>query len=193
MAPACHDQEVGRRAWILFALLSSFWGASYMFIKIGLDDGLPAPAIVFWRTALAALVLLPVALRLGAARELRSRFVPVALLALVQVAAPFLLITFGERHISSSLTGILVATAPIFTYVLAFAIAGEERATRIGLIGVGIGLAGVILLLGLDTSGSAAAIVGGLMVILASLGYALGSYYLKRRFAGTKPVGVVAA
>src|SRR5215211_6898491 len=139
MAPACHDQEVGRRAWVLFALLSSFWGASYMFIKIGLDDGLPAPAIVFWRTALAAAVLLPIAARMGALADIRSRLAPVAL------------------------------------------------------IGVGIGLAGVILLLGLDTSGSAAAIVGGLMVILASLGYALGSYYLKRRFAGTKPVGIVAA
>src|SRR5215216_945397 len=154
-----------------------------MFIKIGLDDGLPAPAIVFWRTALAALVLLPVALRLGAARELRSRFVPVALLALVQVAAPFLLITFGERHISSSLTGILVATAPIFTFLLAFAIDREERAGGLGLLGVGVGIAGVVLLLGVDTSGSAAALVGGLMVVLASLGYALGSYYLKRRFA----------
>jgi len=163
-----------------------------MFIKIGLDDGLPAPAIVFWRTALAALVLLPVALRLGAARELRSRFVPVALLALVQVAAPFLLITFGERHISSSLTGILVATAPIFTFLLAFAIDREERAGGLGLLGVGVGIAGVVLLLGVDTSGSAAALVGGLMVVLASLGYALGSYYLKRRFADAQPVGVVA-
>src|SRR5919198_6602659 len=116
-----------RRAWILFALLSAVWGASYMFIKLGLEDGLSAPAIVFWRTALAAGVLLPVALRLDALRGLRSRVWPIGLLALVQVAAPFLLITFGERHISSSLTGILVATAPIFTFLLAIAIDQEER------------------------------------------------------------------
>jgi drug/metabolite transporter (DMT)-like permease len=164
-----------------------------MFIKIGLDDGLPAPAIVFWRTALAAAVLLPIAARMGALSDLRSRLAPVAVLAAVQVAAPFLLITFGERHISSSLAGILVATAPIFTFLLAFAIEGEERASGVGLIGVATGIAGVVLLLGVDTSGSAAALLGGLMVILASLGYALGSHYLRRRFAGTKPVGVVTA
>src|SRR3954447_5623112 len=154
-----------------------------MFIKIGLEHGLPAPAIVFWRTALAAAVLMPVAVRMGALADLRSRLVPVVVLALVQVAAPFLLITFGERHISSSLAGILVATAPIFTFLLAFAIEGEERASGVGLIGVGTGIAGVVLLLGLDTSGSTTALLGGLMVILASLGYALGSYYLRRRFA----------
>jgi drug/metabolite transporter (DMT)-like permease len=186
-------QGVDRRSWILFGLLASFWGASYMFIKIGLDDGVPAAAIVFWRTALAALVLLPFALRLGALAGLRERLWPVAVLALVQVAAPFLLITFGEREISSSLTGILVATAPIFTFMLAFAVDHEERAGGIGLAGVAIGIAGVALLLGVDAGGSGVALAGGLMVVLASLGYALGSYYLKRRFSDAQPVGVVAA
>ena len=184
---------MGRRAWILFALLSAVWGASYMFIKIGLEDGLPAPAIVFWRTALAAAVLLPVAIRMNALPALRGRMGPVAVLALVQVAAPFLLITFGERHISSSLTGILVATAPIWTFLLAFAIDRDERASGVGLIGVAIGMAGVVLLLGVDAGGTTAALVGGLMVVLASLGYALGAYYLKRRLKDVQPVGLVAA
>jgi drug/metabolite transporter (DMT)-like permease len=183
---------VNRRAWILFALLSSFWGASYMFIKIGLEDGLPPAAIVFWRTAAAALVLLPLAISRNALAGLRERLVPVAVLALVQVAAPFLLITVGEQEISSSLTGILVATAPIFTFLLAFAIDHEERASGVGLVGVAIGIAGVALLLGIDVGGGAA-LVGGLLVVLASLGYALGSYYLKRRFADAQPVGVVTA
>jgi drug/metabolite transporter (DMT)-like permease len=184
---------VGRRAWILFALLSSFWGASYMFIKIGLDDGLPPAAIVFWRTAAASLVLLPLALSRGSLAGLRERLLPVAVLAAVQVAAPFLLITVGEQEISSSLTGILVATAPIFTFLLAFAIDHEERTSGIGLVGVAVGIGGVALLLGIDAGGGTAALVGGLLVVLASLGYALGSYYLKRRFADAQPVGVVTA
>jgi drug/metabolite transporter (DMT)-like permease len=183
---------VGRRAWILFALLSAVWGASYMFIKIALDDGVSAPAIVFWRTALAAVVLLPLAVRTNVLSTLRSRFVPLALLALMQVAAPFLLISFGEREIASSLAGILVGAAPIFTFLLAFAIAGEERASPLALSGVAIGIAGVALLLGVDTSGSTAALVGGLMVVLAAFGYAIGAYYLKRRFADVQPVGLVA-
>src|SRR4051794_18531629 len=129
---------------------------------------------------------------MGALRGLRSRLGPVCVLAAVQVAAPFLLITFGERHISSSLAGILVATAPIWTFLLAFAIDAEERAAGLGLAGVVIGIGGVVLLLGLDAGGSSAALVGGLMVVLASLGYALGAYYLKRRLRDVQPVGLVA-
>src|SRR3954454_24739680 len=135
---------------MLLVLLAAIWGASYMFIKIGLDDGLPAGTIVFLRTALAAVGLLPIALRLGALEGLRERIGPLAVLASVQVAGPFLLITLGERHISSSLTGILVAAAPIFTYLLAFGIEGSERAGAASLTGVAIGIAGVALLLGVD-------------------------------------------
>src|ERR687886_553176 len=171
---------MSRRSWVLFAVLSAVWGASYLLIKIGLRDFAPA-VIVFGRTALAALALLALAARMGALAGLRRRLSEITVLALVQVAAPFLLITFGERHISSSLAGVLVATAPIFTFLLAFAIDHEERAGAVGLVGVAAGVGGVVLLLGVDTSGTAAALLGGLMVVLASLGYALGAYYLKRR------------
>ena len=110
----------------------------------------------------------------------------------MQVAAPFLLITFGERHISSSLAGILVAAVPLFSFLLAFAIAGEERAGATGLLGVALGIAGVALLLGVDLGGSGAALAGGLMVVLAAFGYAVGAFYLKRRFADVPPVVLVA-
>ncbi len=101
------------------AVLAATWGASYLFIKVGLRDFSP-PFLVFARTAIAAAVLLPVALRRGALGALRGRWPVVVLLAVLQVVAPFLLITVGEQHISSSLTAILVAGAPIFTALLAF-------------------------------------------------------------------------
>jgi drug/metabolite transporter (DMT)-like permease len=183
---------VSRRSWILFALLAAFWGASYMFIKVALDDGFPAAGIVFVRTALAALVLLPLVARTRVLADLRDRLGPIALLALVQVAVPFLLISFGEQEISSSLAGILVATAPIFTFLLAFLLQGEDRANRASLTGVGIGIVGVAVLLGVDAEGSGGALLGGLMVIVASLGYAIGAWYLKRNLAGIEPVGIVA-
>jgi len=177
----------------MFAALSALWGASYMFIKVGLEDGVPPVAIVFIRTALAALVLLPVAARLGALRGLGARIGAVSVLALLQVAAPFVLITLGERDIPSALAGILVATAPIFTFLLAFVLEGEERAGRASLAGVGIGMVGVAVLLGVDSGGEGAALLGGLLVVLASIGYALGSWYLKRKLADVQPVGMVAA
>ena len=178
-----------RRAWILLLILASVWGASYLFIKIGLEDLSPA-LIVFLRTALAGLILLPIALSRGALAGLRGLAGPLVLLAAVQVAGPFLLISVGEQEISSSLTGILVASAPIFTALLAVWIDHEERASGARLVGVGVGIVGVALLLGVDVGGGAA-LVGGLLVVLAGMGYAIGGFYLKRRFAEAQPIGIV--
>lgn len=182
---------MSRRSWIQFLALAALWGASYLFIKVALEDVSPG-VVVFARTALAALVLLPFAIRSGALGSLRGRTRTVAILALIQVTAPFLLITAGERELSSSLTGILVATAPIFTFLLAIRLEREERAQGVGIAGVVLGIAGVALLLGIDAGGGTAALVGGLMVVLASLGYALGAFYLRRNLSDAQPIGVVA-
>jgi drug/metabolite transporter (DMT)-like permease len=149
--------------------------------------------VVFLRTLLAALVLAPLALHRGAMRGLRALFWPIVLLAAVQVAVPFLLISWGEEEITSSLAGILVASAPILTALLAPFIDREERSTARAGFGIGVGIVGVALLLGVDVGGDSAALVGGLAVLLASLGYALGGFYLKARFREAQPIGVVTA
>jgi drug/metabolite transporter (DMT)-like permease len=176
----------------MFLLLSAFWGASYLFIKVALDDGVAPWAIVSARTALAALVLLPLGAYLGVLGSLRGRLGPIAVLGIVQAAAPLSLIALGEERISSSLTGILVSTAPIFTFLLAFALTGAERASRASLTGVAIGILGVGLLLGVDAGGGTDALVGGLFVILAAFGYAVAAWYLKRNLSGVDPVATVA-
>src|SRR5436190_16333765 len=104
-----------RRSWLLMGLLAALWGASYLFIKVGLDDGLHPVFIVFARIALGAAALVPIAVRQGALGAMRGRWGAVAFMAIVQVVVPFLLITYGERYVASSLAGILVASAPIFT------------------------------------------------------------------------------
>jgi drug/metabolite transporter (DMT)-like permease len=176
----------------MFLLLSAFWGASYLFIKVALDDGVSPWAIVSSRTALAALVLLPLAVYLGVLGSLRGRLGPIVVLGFVQAVGPLSLIALGEERIASSLTGILVSTAPIFTFLLAFALNGAERANGAKLAGVGIGIVGVALLLGVDAGGGSEAIVGGLMVILAAFGYAVAAWYLKRNLGGVEPVATVA-
>ena len=192
MAALCNPRTVDRRSWILLGLLASLWGASYLFIKVGLEDFSPA-MVVFLRTLLAALVLAPLALHRGALRGLRSLAGPIVLLAAVQVAAPFVLISWGEEEISSSLAGILVASAPILTALLAVFIDQEERTTASGGFGIAMGIVGVGLLLGVDVGGDSGALVGGLAVVLASLGYAIGGFYLKTRFKDTQPIGIVTA
>jgi drug/metabolite transporter (DMT)-like permease len=183
---------VHRRAWGLIGVLAALWGASYLFIKVALDDLDPA-AIVFLRTLLAALVLAPVAIARGALRPIRGALGGVALLAVVQVAGPFMLISVGEEHISSSLAGILVSSAPIFTALLAVRFDQAERSRGWSLVGVVVGIAGVALLFGVDLTGGSAELIAGAAVLLASLGYSIGALLIKHRMHGMQPIGIAAS
>jgi drug/metabolite transporter (DMT)-like permease len=183
---------VDRRSWVLLFLLAGLWGASYLFIKLGLEDLSPA-MVVCVRLGLAALVLLPVALARGALAGVRESLGVVLVLALVQVAVPFMLISVGELAITSSLAGILVASAPIWTAILAPWLDAEERSRGWRLVGVVVGMLGVAVLLGVDTAGDTAALLGGLGVVLATVGYAVGGFTIKRHLSHVQPLGLVTA
>jgi drug/metabolite transporter (DMT)-like permease len=181
-----------RRHWLMMGGAAAVWGASYMFIKLALDD-FSEGAIVCVRTGLGAAVLLALAARWGALAPLRGRLRWIVVLALAQVAAPFLLITFGETRVDSQLAGILVSSAPIFTALLALVFDREERSSGWGAVGIVLGMLGVVLLFGLDLSGNGDLVLGGAMILLASLGYAVGAMLLKHRLPGVPPVGVAGA
>src|SRR5215208_5797838 len=163
-----------------------------MFIKIGLEDLSPA-MVVFVRTVLGALVLLPFALHRAAFRGIRPLLPLLVVLAAVQVAGPFLLISAGEQHISSGLAGILVAAAPIFTALLAPVFDTTERSSGSALAGILIGIVGVGLILGVDLGDAGSALGGGLMVLAASIGYAIGGFMVKRNFSALDAIGVVSS
>lgn len=179
-----------RRDWSLLLLLAAIWGGSYLFIEIGIRD-LSSSMVVAARVILGAAVLVPLAAHRGWLRGLGAHWRPLALLAVVQVAGPFILITEGQGEISSSLAGILVASAPIFTAVLAVFVDPQERSSGMRLVGVGVGIVGVGVLLGLDL-GSGGQLLGGLAVVVASLGYAIGGFVVKRRLGGVEPIAVAA-
>lgn len=181
---------MNRRAWILMVALAALWGASYMFIHIALEDGVPAPVIVWARIALGALALSLMAR--GALGALRTNWRPVGLVGLVQIAGPFLLITYGQRWIPSSLAAILVASAPIFVAVIAPVIDREDMVGGWGILGVVTGMLGVALLFGVDLSGDGKLALGGAMVLLASVGYAFGAIWVRRDLRGVPPVAVAA-
>jgi drug/metabolite transporter (DMT)-like permease len=181
-----------RRSWTLLIALGAIWGASYLLIEIGLRD--LAPGLLAWtRIALAAAVLMAFARASGALSGLRHRVPAIMLLAAVQVAGPFLLIAAGQQEITSSMAGILITTAPLFAAVLAVWVDHEEKSSGLRLVGVILGFVGVVVLLGLDLEGSTMALVGGLAVVLAGLGYAVGGFMVKHRFTGYQPLGVAAA
>jgi drug/metabolite transporter (DMT)-like permease len=182
---------MNRRSTTLLLTLAAIWGASYLLIKIGGRD-LSAPMVAFGRIAFGALVLVPIAARSGALRGLRGLWPVIVAVSIAQVAAPFLLIALGEEEISSSLAGILVASAPIFTALLAIFFDPEERSRGASLAGIFAGLAGLVLLLGLDVGDTTGEVLGGLAVVLAGLGYAIGGLLAKHRLASVKPLGVAA-
>lgn len=184
-----------RRDWTLLLVLAAIWGSSYLFIKIGLRDFSPA-MVAFLRTVFGALVLVPIAWRTGALRTVvgsRALWGLLTVVAVVQVAIPFALIAEGEEHVSSALAGILVASVPIFSAMLAFFYDAEDRSEGLRAVGVLVGILGVIVLLGLDLSGNGEALLGGLLIVLASLGYAIGGLLVKKRLRSIEPIGIAAS
>ena len=182
---------MGRSAWWLFVAGSLLWGLPYLFIKIAVDEFSPW-AVVWLRCLIAAFVLLPLALRSRVLGQLRGRLRPLLLLALLEVTAPFTLISAGEQHISSSLSGLLIAALPLFVAVLAIWLDPAERAGGLRLVGLLIGMAGVAAVLGFDVSGDRSALLGAAMVLLAALSYAFATFLVKRAFSDTSALAVSA-
>ena len=182
-----------RRAWILMLVLAALWGASYMFIEISLDGGLSSTFLVFARTALGALVLAPMAYHRGAFPAIRRHAPLLAFIALIHITGPFLLITVGQHHVTSSMAGILIAAAPIFTTLIAAFFAHDDRLGPLGIGGVVLGMLGITLLFGVDLSGTSETLLAGGGILLAALGYAIGATLTKRRLSDVPPVGIAAA
>ena len=180
-----------RQAWTLLLILGGIWGGSYLLIKVGLRDLSPG-MVAFGRVAFAAVVLVGIAAGRRALGGFGQRAGWVIAVAAIQVSSPFVLIAAGEQEISSSLAGILVASAPLFTALLAVWFDADERADGVRLVGVHLGGVGVALLLGVDLVGSADQLLGGLAVLLAGLGYAIGALLAKHRLADRPPIGVAA-
>jgi drug/metabolite transporter (DMT)-like permease len=179
------------RAWLLFAVVSIVWGTPYFFIKIAVRE-LDPTVIVFARTVLCAAVLLPLAIRRGLLGPVLRRWRAVLLLTVLEIIVPFLLITYGEQRVSSSLAGLLIAALPLVVALFAMRIDASERANGLRLFGMLVGLAGVGLVLGFDLRGGPAQILGALMVLGAVLCYAGGTFVLKLGLADVPTLGVVA-
>src|SRR3954469_21733199 len=172
------------RQTALLAALASIWGGSYLLIKYALED-FDAPVIVWGRTALAAVVLLlalgPAAAR-GALADMRRRPRAAALLGLVSVALPFTLITLGEHTVPSGLTAVLISPASLFVALFAPFIDPSERIGRVQAGGMVLGLAGVALVVGLESVSTTGELLGALAMIAAAACYALGGFIVKGRY-----------
>jgi drug/metabolite transporter (DMT)-like permease len=169
------------RAWALFAAVSVLWGVPYLFIKIAVDGGI-SPIFLAWaRVLLAAVLLLGLAWKTGTLKQIRGSLPWIALFAVIEVVLPFPLIGFGEQHVASSLTAILIASLPLIVAMLALRFEPSERVDRKRLVGLLIGISGVAALVGIDVVGNTDELIGAGAILLATLGYGIGSLMLNRK------------
>lgn len=139
------------RGWLLFGAMSIIWGIPYLLIKIAVE-GVSVPVLVLARTAVGAAVLLPLAMSRAAWAPVLRHWKPVLAFAFFEIIAAWLLLTDAERHLSSSMTGLLIAAAPIIAAVLDRLTGGERLGVK-RIVGLGIGLSGVAVLAGPGLAG----------------------------------------
>jgi drug/metabolite transporter (DMT)-like permease len=175
----------------LLAIIAAIWGASYLFIKVAVDEVEPT-AMMFLRLVLATAVLLPVLVwRTGtreAAVELRRTGWKAYAVGFLNAAFPFVLIAWGEKYVDSGVAAIANATVPIFVVLLALRFNPSERVTGPRLWGILVGLVGVGILAGLHPEGGWWAVAGTLAIVVASFSYASANHFVQHNFRQTAPL-----
>jgi drug/metabolite transporter (DMT)-like permease len=178
-----------RRGLVLFGLMSVIWGIPYLFIRVAVAEITPA-TLVLARTSIAAAILLPIAFARVDLRPVLARWRWVVAFAAVEIAIPWVALGSAEQHLSSSLTGLLVAGVPLVGTTFALATGGADRLGRAGLLGLLIGLVGVAAIVGADYATSDPTALVQIAVVV--VGYAVGPAILARRLGGLPTVGVMA-
>jgi drug/metabolite transporter (DMT)-like permease len=175
------------RGWLLFAAVSVLWGMPYALIKVAVEDGVPPATLAVARALIGAIVLLALAWRAGVLGSVRGRIRWLIVYSLAELAVPFPLLAFGERHVSSSLAAILIATAPLFVALLALRVDASERIRGCRLAGLVTGMIGVVALVGIDIGGRSKLVLGAAAVLLVALGYAVAPLILRRHLRDLDP------
>jgi drug/metabolite transporter (DMT)-like permease len=180
---------MSRRGLVLFSAMCVIWGIPYLLIRVAVRE-LSPETLVLARTAIAALLLLPLA---AARDELRAGFSctrPLLAFAAIEIAIPWYLLNSAEQEISSSLAALLIAAVPLIGVVIALATRGGDRFGFQSLLGLVVGLVGVAAIVGVNVDGGVLPIAE---VGLVAVCYAVGPVILQRWLADLPALGVIAA
>jgi drug/metabolite transporter (DMT)-like permease len=182
------NDRASRVDWVLFFALGFIWGSSYLFIKLAVDDfgtftlvasRLVIGAVLLWTVVLAARQPLP--------RE-RRIYGHLVVMALVNITIPFLLITWAERSVDSSLAAILTSPVPLFAIVLSALFLPDEPIRVNGLIGLAVGFVGVVIITSPGLTEAGGSPIGELALLGAAFSYAAGAVYSRRNVRGLAPM-----
>ncbi len=176
-----------RRGWLLFLTLGVFWGMPYLFIRVAVTDFDPV-VVAFGRTAIATLLLLPLALKARALRPLLPYWKILLLYTAVEIIGPWVLLGHVEQRLNSSTTGLLIAMVPMVAAII-LTVTGHDRLDLRRSAGLLLGLIGVALLVGLDLEFDDLLAIGQLLLVV--IGYAIGPIIVSRKLSHLPSIGVV--
>ena len=142
---------MSRKGIVLFAAMCVIWSIPYLLIRIAVRELDPTTVIV-GRTAIASVILVPIALARGQLRAIITNWKWIAVFAAVEIGLPWFLMNRAEEHLTSSITAILVALVPLVTVVLYRFSSAHEPLTLKRSLGLVLGASGVVVLVGLDFS-----------------------------------------
>jgi drug/metabolite transporter (DMT)-like permease len=180
---------VTRRGILLFVAMSVIWGIPYLFIRIAVSDLSPV-VLVFARTTIGALILLPLVVARGELRGLLKSWIPLAALATAEIGVPWLMLASAEQRITSSLAGLLISAVPLVGVVIATSLGNREHLRMGSIAGLLLGVIGVAAIVGFDLRASdwLALVEIGVVVV----GYAVGPVIISRYLGGLPSMGVIA-
>jgi len=180
---------MSRRGWVLFLAMAVIWGIPYLLIRVAvrqLDPGV----LVFSRTAPVAVLLLPLVIARGQVPVLLRNMKWIAAFAIIEFGVPWYFMATAERHITSSLTSLLICCVPLFAVVAHRLVGRHEQISRRRYFGLTVGALGVLMLVGLDLSGGSLTWIG--MMLIVCLGYTIGPMILALKLDHVPGVAVVA-
>jgi len=184
---------VSARGWLLYGAMALLWGIPYLFIKEAVDSYSPA-AIVAGRTLLGAAILLPLALHRKALGPALRAWPWVVAFGAIEMAGPFLLLGHAEQTLSSGLTGLLVATVPLFAALIALLRGDRGVLSPARAIGLGVGFAGVAVIVlgpGLAVSDPDEALFAIAQVLLVALLYAIAPFIIATKLKDVPSLGTI--
>ena len=180
---------MSRRGWLLFVTMAVLWGIPYLLIRVAvrqLDPGV----LVLGRTGPASLLLLPLVIARGQFRAIVRNFWWIVVFAFVEFGVPWYLMASAERHITSSLTSLLICAVPLFSVVVQRVRRSSEHISRRRLVGLAVGALGVAFLVGLGIHGGSIRWIGVMLIV--AVGYAFGPIILATKLTDVPGIAVVA-
>ncbi|PZS33702.1 MAG: EamA family transporter [Pseudonocardiales bacterium] len=179
-----------RKSWLIFAAMCVIWGIPYLLIRVAVRDVTPG-TLVFARTGIGGLILLPLVLRAGGFGPVLRRWRPLIAFTAIEMAVPWWLLSDAETRLSSSMAGLLIAAVPLVGVLVARLAGTNDRMQPSRLVGLLLGVVGVAMLVGLDLG--EIHIPALLEIAAVVVGYAVGPVILTRGLSDLPSIPVVSA